>query len=120
MIPKDGSLLLHRHLKRKTFLPDPDEDEDEEERIVGPMMGGGSCRSSSGRVAMWDADHGTGAFYIIMDAVRQKIARRKKEERDREMRNKEDAAMAAAMAEGAAAMAEEAAAVAAADGGMTQ
>ena len=74
--------MLHRQPRRKTFLQDPDE---------GDRIGISGSDDASGRVAMWDADNGTGAFYIIMDAVRQKIALRKQQQR--EMERKKDEGM---------------------------
>ena len=70
--------MLHRHPRRKTFLQDPEE-----------ARTGYAPSDASSRVKMWDADHGTGAFYIIMDAVRQKIARRKQEQKEMERRKAE-------------------------------
>lgn len=93
-------LLLYRHPRRKTFLPDPD-NENRSWIEIGRGSAAPPPTSPGGRVAMWDADHGTGAFYIIMDAVRQKIAMRKKEQREMEMRKKEEEAAAAAAGAGA-------------------
>ena len=77
-IPRDP-VVLYKHPKRKVFLQD--ETEQEEFIRIGDRDG---RKTDKNHVAMWDADHGTGAFYIIMDAVRQKIALRKQQQREME------------------------------------